>query len=196
MKPPSNARQISSAESINLLRFVFIRELTNSEYEKLQQLLKEEKMKKTPAPQEAIISDISDNGTEHRYTNGKRTNSATVQLQKVGRELRPENEAPQNLSTEKPTISKEQFLVSNTHDALCSGLAYYSGGTYNRNGVGKLTRFVVVKGFGSWAIYTGAISDGINDRISAIMDWGDKVCLETHIKALVNCADIFDAYRF
>ena len=208
MKPPSNARQISSAESINLLRFVFIRELTNSEYEKLQQLLKEEKMKKTPAPQEAIISDISDNGTEHRYTNGKRTNSATVQLQKVGRELRPENEAPyiqmvgrgarpqqeapQNLSTEKPTISKEQFLVSNTHDQICSGLAYYSGGTYNRNGVGKQTRFVAVKGFGSWAIYTGSP----NDSSDAIADWGDKVCLETHIKALVNCADIFDAYRF
>ena len=179
MKPPSNARQISNSETESLLRFITF--------------LDNQKMKKT-IPQHELISDISDNGTEHRYTNGKP--ETKQEITKPTSEATPKQEAPQNISTGKPTISKEQFLVSNTHDALCSGLAYYSGGTYNRNGVGKLTRFVVVKGFGSWAIYTGAISDGINDRISAIMDWGDKVCLETHIKALVNCADIFDAYRF
>ena len=189
MKPRSNAKQISSAESINLLRFVFIQELTNSEYEKFQQLLNEEEMKKTPDQQD-FLSDISDNGTEHRYTNGKP--ETKQEITKPTSEATPKQEAPQNISTGKPTISKETFLLANTHDQLCSGLAYYSGGTYNRIGVGRLTKFVAVKGFGSWALYVG----NHFESPEAIADWGDKVCLETHIKALVNCDDIFDAYRF
>lgn len=197
-----NAKQIPHSESLNLLTFVFIDQMTHREKRTVELLIESQinevmkKEKNTTSMATLGLDNVSDNGTPHKYTNGKSATPPAGTFKVTKGDAVPFKGAPtvpaQNHSTEKPVITAFHFDQTPTHAHLASGIAYQGNAGFNRNGIGKEVRFVAVKGFGSWALYTGAPTE----NIEAIADWGDKIVLDPHIKQLVDCDAIITEYRF
>lgn len=147
-------------------------------------------------PNETIIDNITDDGSPHKYTNGKPAGEKFKAGKDAGLPTSTPPEHPElvNFSTEKPTITLDDFLRQNPGTMICAGVAYYARAGYNRHGIGTPKRFVAIKGGGgeSWAIYVGPIL--------APLDWvasdGDKAVLEDHVKQLIDCEETISYYRF
>lgn len=161
-----------------------------------------------------IMDDISDNGKPHKYTNGKKVAPTLMEIAdevhtkilgqdnfKAGADAAaptsrpiPQHDAINNLSTEKPSFTLDEFNHAHPGVHICSGVAYYARNGYNRHGIGTPKRFVAIMGGGgeSWAVYVGSIFAPLD----FIASDGDKACTEDHIKQLVNCEETISYYRF
>jgi len=147
----------------------------------------------------ALSENITDNGTKHKYTNGKPADGTTF---KPGKDAGMPTAPPPgpidspliNLSSEKPTFSELHFSTLRPGSKICGGVAYYARNGYNRHAIGVPKRFVAFMGGGgeSWAIYVGSIlqSEEVIGRD------GEKVLLEAHIQQLIDCEETLPYYRF
>lgn len=205
MKQPSNARQISAAHSFNLMRFVFFQELSEPEWAAYKELVRQAKEGITETPRQSEEINFENQPNMKKETPAPKTTPKTPikDATKTGNYFKPRKEmivggnvpaqkAPENLSTAKPVITLTDLDTTALHKFLCTGIAYQSGVSFNRNGVGTPIRFVAVMGVRSWAMYYGKHTD-LDATIAA---YGDKVCTETQVRALVDCDEILEYYRF
>jgi len=98
----------------------------------------------------------------------------------------------ENKSTGKPDITAAALSLK-PHTIAAEGVAYLlPTGSINRVGAGTAIKFVVVIGYGDWAIYYAPAE--MSSQFVA--EQGDKVVKESQINTLVNCSEIIDFYRF
>lgn len=155
--------------------------------------------KKVPQPPTDIIESVHiDPEKPQRHTNGKPAASDPNAF-KVTKDIAMPTAPPQdprpelkNLSTEKPVFHAAKFCNIPLHEIICSGIAYYAMGGYNRQGIGTAKQFVAVMGAASWAIYIGTPLQSIE----VIAAEGDKVVMEHHVEQLIDCDDTIFHYRF
>ena len=94
-----------------------------------------------------------------------------------------------------PTLTLEMLEKSNPRDILFSGIVnqYYSPKDgFNRLGIGEQVKFVVVAGFGDWALYYG--TSHYSDQY--IAENGEKVFSEKQIQQILYCPDTIPFYRY
>jgi len=89
-------------------------------------------------------------------------------------------------------LNAEQYSSIKLHEIICSGIAYYAMGGYNRQGIGTPKQFVAVMGGASWAIYIGTPLQSVD----VIAQEGDKVVIERHVNQLIDCEETIQFYRF
>lgn len=194
MKPETNANLISldKPTQVFMLAIIFPEEFRKFQ---LANIMK----KKVPQPPADILENIHiEPGKSHRYTNGKAAASdpnAFKVTKDAGMPTAPPQEPRpelKNLSTEKPVLNAAKFCNIPLHEIICSGIAYYAMGGYNRQGIGTAKQFVAVMGAASWAVYIGTPLQSIE----VIAAEGDKVVMDHHIKQLIDCQETICHYRF
>ncbi len=200
MKPKPNARKIPHVESLNLLTFEFVINLTDSEREAVKNIIEMKKSTTETTTEEIVNPTVFENQETKKHTNGKPVRiPGDETFLKVSKEMamptsRPEKSPIENLSTPKPVFSADRFEGIQPHDRICTGVAYNARNGYNRHGIGTPKRFVAVMGGGgeSWAVYVG----NINASDDSVAENGDKVVLEYQIKQLIDCEETIHFYRF